>query len=148
MGRLYGSLLSQETLTTSVKDVSIVTNEDIVNHERTFPPWRGTASPWYRGMCIYSARACIIHISAASLPRRRHFESPLLRFASQPRRHVTPHPFSILDFGNSIAIGERKTHGRVFKVARVARTIGLSEKQKFPAKSGTRARLQSPSLGN
>lgn len=40
----FTGLLSQETLTTSVKDVSIVTYQDIVNHENR----RGT---WYVSTC-------------------------------------------------------------------------------------------------
>lgn len=40
----FTGLLSQETLTTSVKDVSIVTYQDIVNHENR----RGT---WYISTC-------------------------------------------------------------------------------------------------
>lgn len=90
----FTGLLSQETLTTSVKDVSIVTNEDIVNHENR----RGNVR-FHRGEeranrgteeCVFTPRACIIHISAVS-PAHRHFESPLLRFIRSTQHDSPPH---------------------------------------------------------
>ena len=56
----FTGLLSQETLTTSVKDVSIVTYQDIVNHENRRGTWycfQRAQRTGYTGRCAFTSAA-------------------------------------------------------------------------------------------